>query len=213
MTVKLGMFNPVPVEEQAKLLASHLPKGEAWSQGFVPTSNMGLLIAGLAVEFYRVEVLANTLFNEMDIRQADELITDWERSVGIPNECFNTLGTLDERRTQVELMFANFGGVQKNEDFIRVAALFGFTIEKIPVTNTASAVFPLAFPFAFFESATVAEHTLVYKIIGDVGTGSEFFPLPFPLPFSSTGRTFLQCLFEKLAPANVNVIIRTEGEL
>ena len=211
MTVKLSLFKPAPVNAQAKLLGDHLPNGPAWTAGRLPSTNMGKLVEGLAIEFYRVYVLTEKLFNEMDITQADELLGEWERSVGLPDECFSTDVTLEQRRIQVEQKFANFGGVQKVEDFIRVAAVFGFNIEKVLIPTGSSVTFPLSFPIQYFDSTSVSEHTLVFKILGDFSVDPDLFPLPFPLPFLINVRGFLQCLFEQLAPANVNVIIRTEG--
>ena len=208
--VKNTLFNPHTVEENAFLLASHNPPGRLWSNAFKPDTIIGKLFLGLAVEFYRFEVLVNKFYGEMDINQANELLIEWEKSVGLPDDCFNTTVTIEERREQVLQKFSNFGGVQKAEDFVRVGAVFGFDLT---VTSyTLLAAFPLPFPIIFVGSSREVKHTIFVVINGDL-SGGDFFPLPFPIPFSSGGRNFLQCIFNTLAPANVNVIIKTEGEL
>ena len=208
--VKNTLFNPHTVDENAFLLASHLPQGALWSNAFKPDSVFGKLVLGLAMEFYRFEVLINKLYGEMDINQANELLIEWEQSVGLPDDCFDTTVPIEQRREQVRQKFSNFGGVQKAEDFERVGAAFGFDLTVTPMSTLG--VFPLSFPIFFMGSAKEARHTILVVINGDV-SGADTFPLPFPIPFSSGGRIFLQCIFDVLAPANVNVIIKTEGEL
>lgn len=208
--LKNTIFNPHTVDENAFLLASHLPQGRLWGNAFKPESIFGKLILGLAVEFYRFEVLVNQLYGEMDINQANELLVDWEKSVGLPDSCFNTTVSIVERRKQVLQKFSNFGGVQKAEDFVRVGAVFGFDLTVTPYI--LEALFPIVFPLEFAATPKEARHTILVIINGDL-SGGEFFPLPFPIPFSSGGRNFLQCIFNVLAPANVRVIIKTEGEL
>lgn len=208
--VKNTLFNPHTVDDNAFLLARHLPQGRLWANAFNPESFFGKLILGLAVEFYRFEVLVNKFYGEMDINQANEMLIEWEKSVGLPDNCFDTTVSIEDRREQVRQKFSNFGGVQKAEDFERVGAIFGFDLTVTPYT--LSAVFPLLFPVVFASSSKEAKHTIFVVINGDL-SGGDFFPLPFPIPFSSGGRNFLQCIFNTLAPANVNVIIKTEGEL
>lgn len=207
---KLNLFDPYIIDEQALMLASHLPIGRVWQKGFSPDSNIGKLIRGLGIEFYRMQVLAQNVSIEMDINQANELLIEWEKSVGLPDSCFATNISTTERRKQIEQKFSNFGGVQVAEDFVRVASVFGFNIEAYPGMEDGG--FPLTFPIVFFDTIKAAKHSIVILILGTLA-GDTFFPLPYPIPFSTGGTTFLQCIFDKLAPANVEVIMISEGEL
>ena len=210
MTTKLSLFDPYEADDQAILLASHLPIGRVWQKAFSPSSNIGKLIRGLGMEFYRFQVLTKRTETEMDIQQANDLLIEWEKSVGIPDSCFSTNVSIEERRKQVEQKFSKFGGVQTAADFIRVAAIFGFNISVLP--GAAVGTFPLTFPITFFDTTKSATHTIFIVILGEVA-GDSIFPLPFPIPFSSGGKAFLKCIFDKLAPANVNVVIVSEGDL
>lgn len=210
MTTKLSLFNPYEIDAQAMLLANHLPVGRAWQKAFKPDSNIGMFIRGLAVEFYRFQVLAKKVQTNMDISNADELLVEWEKSVGLPDSCFTTNTSLERRQLQVEQKFSKFGGVQTKEDFIRVAAVFGLDIDVYPGLSVGG--FPLQFPIVFFGSTLEASHTIFIVILGS-SSGDSFFPLPFPIPFSSGASTFLECIFGKLAPANVNVVVISEGDL
>lgn len=208
--VKNTLFDPHTIEENAYLLASHFPLGKLWLNAFNPNSAFGKLVLGLAKEFQRFEVLVSKFYKEMDINQTDEMLPEWEESVGLPDDCFSTDVPLATRRLQVREKFSNFGGVQLAEDFVRVGAVFGFDLTVIPYTSIAA--FPLAFPINFVATSKEVKHTIFVVINGDL-SGGDIFPLPFPIPFSSGGRNFLQCIFETLAPASVNVIIKTEAEL
>lgn len=205
------LFDPISIEDHHLLLASHTQPGKAWENAFNPDDDLGKLFFGIAVEFYRFQVLEKKLYNEMDIRQADELLVDWEKSVGLPNSCFNTTSETQLRRQQqVEQVFSSFGGVQLKEDFVRVAAFFGFDIDVRSGTQVGT--FPLQFPILFFATTKSAKHTLFIVLLDNPEADAEF-PLPFPIPFSTGGRQFLQCIFDFLSPANVQVIIKNEGEI
>lgn len=207
MTTNQTIFNPHTLDENAFLLASHMPKGRFWESVFDKRTNLGKLVAGLAVEFYRLEVLVKEMSDEFDIRKTDKLLSEWEKSVGIPSGCLITTGkTTEDRRKQVEAVFSNFGGVQIAEDFERVAELFGFTAKVI--SGSTVALFPMLFPITFSASTEEAGHTIIVDVSATT-SGDTFFPLPFPIPFSGGGTEFLKCIFELLAPANVQVIIST----
>ena len=206
----LDLFDPFTVDEQAFMLASNMPVGKVWESSFALDSNMGKLIRGLGVEMYRIEVLTKKISDEIDINQTNELLVEWERSVGIPDSCFSNNVSVEDRRLQVLQKFSNFGGVQKSSDFVRVASIFGFDIVVQPGIDPGG--FPLTFPITFFDDTKSATHTIFIIILGNV-SGDFFFPLPFPIPFSSGGKTFLECIFEKLAPANVNVLVVDEANI
>ncbi len=196
------LFNPRNQAFQALMLAKNMPTGKYWEACFDPDKNIGKFIAGLAVEYYRLSVLIKEVDTEMDINQTSDLILEWEKSVGIPNECFSSNTTLSTRRLQVLQMFSNFGGVQKAEDFVRVAAIFGFEITVTPASIGSG--FPLIFPILFVGDDLTIHHTILVEFVG--GTiADDFFPLTFPIPFGSGGQAFLQCIFDVLAPANVQV--------
>ncbi len=206
----IKLFNPYSIDEQALMLAHHMPIGKAWAKSFDPNSNLGKLIRGLGIEIYRLQLLTQEISVEIDLNKANDLLIEWEKSLGIPDECFSTNKTIEERRTQALLKLGNFGGVQEASDFVRVASVFDIDIEII--TGSIRGTFPLEFPLIFFDTTKSARHTILVRIINVIGEGT-FFPLPFPIPFVLSGQTFLQCIFDILAPANVKVIIKTEDEI
>ena len=199
----INLFNPGTEEDHAFMLAKHLPTGKTWQAVFDGDKNLGKLIKGLAVEYYRLSVLIKKIETEMDINQTEELITDWEKSVGIPNDCFSTNTSIENRRLQVRETFSNFGGVQTAADFVRVAALFGFNVSVTP--GAARGAFPLIFPILFMGNEKSMRHTIVVKFLDPI-ISDDVFPLVFPIVFQPDHESFLRCLFEILAPANVQIL-------
>ena len=208
MTTKIDLFNPYSVDENALLLASHLPIGRVWQAGFSPDSNIGKFLLGLACEFFRFEYLSNLLSKEMDIRKTDQLLIEWEKSVGIPDSCFRVFSDISSRRALVEQKLAKFGGVQTAQDFENAALGLGFTVEVYYGAAGGGFSWPMTFPTVFISYADYTEesHTIVIIITGTY-VSDDTFALPFPLPFGISPTQFLQCIFRKLAPANVEVIV------
>lgn len=232
MTATLDLFNAGTIDDHAFILAKHLPTGKFWEAAFDSESNLGKLVRGLAIEIYRLAVLTGKVSTEMDINQTNELLLEWERSVGIPGsgvfldpepelafplpfplqfstpskfEGFTTNKSLEDRRTQLLQKFSKFQGVQTAADFVRVAAVFGIEIT-ITAGTSFGWLFPVPFPLKFtsFDEKEVA-HIIVVDII-DPLPGNELFPLPFPIPFALSSKSFLKYIFTILAPANVYVI-------
>lgn len=200
-----NLFNPGSLSNQHRTLASHFPIGRLWTNIYNTSDDIGKFVIAMAVEHYRFQILCSEVYKDFDIRQTVQFIEDWEKSVGIPDELFSTDVPIERRRLQAEQKFTNFGGVQRDEDFVRVASLFGYSIRR--VSTSASGFFPLEFPIIFSESRKSASHTMTYRLINDTSSGLEF-PLAFPLEFASGGQTLLNNIFETLAPANVQVIIQ-----
>lgn len=195
-------FAAQTIEEQALLLAGHLPDGEAWRNKFNADANLGKLVIGLAAEYLRVSTLLEESLSEVDAATTIQLIEEWEQSVGIPDDCLEASGSLEQRRENVISKLGNYGGVQTAQDFVDFAEFLGFDVR---ISNgVTNGVFPLQFPIAFYGSRKEAVHT----IIVDLEEERAVFPLSFPILFSPSVTGIIECLFRKLAPANCRVIFR-----
>lgn len=226
------LFKPLSLIDEQFLLASHMPQGRIFEEAFNIEDDFGKLLLAIATEFVRQQVLKEKTFIEMDINETEELLTEWEQSVGIPDDCFDINISISKRQNQVLQKFSKFGGVQLGADFIRVALSFGFVVEVKTGSNPGS--FPLTFPIPFFLDTKSVTHSFFIILIqspideeninfpipfpyvfGDFidAAESEGFPIPFPFTFNKGNKEFLQCMFDKLAPANVKVIIKNKGEI
>lgn len=211
---KISLFDPYTIDENQLLLARHLPIGRVWEKGFSQDSVIGKYLLGLACEFYRFETLASDIVKEFDISQTNQLLIEWEKSVGLPDSCFQTDLTIAQRRVQVEQKLGKFGGAQTKADFERIAAAFGITAQVFYGSCGDGFSFPWEFPTVFINYADYKEasHTIIVAIT-EIYTTDSTFALVFPIPFSSGPLTFLQCIFRKLAPANVEVVVLFAEEL
>lgn len=116
------MANPSLVEKYRRLLGKLLPLGRAWEQ--LKEDSQQILL-GLAYEFCRVDERAQDLLQEFDPGTADELLTDWETLLGLPDECSPLAPDLAQRRQQARQKLAALGGTSK-EFYEQVAANLGF---------------------------------------------------------------------------------------
>ena len=206
MSVKLNIFNALSKDDSYLLLSKHMPIGRMWSNVFNKDTNIGKLVYGLSIECYRISLLENELANEYDIEQTTKLISEWEKSVGIPNTIYKNTGSISDRRRNVKYLFNNFLGIQTAEDFVRLATYFGFDVN---ITNAVDfATFPLSFPILFFDSKAV-KYTIIVNLQNST-VALNSFPLTFPISFSDGGLGFLKSIYNLVKPANCNVLYITK---
>lgn len=105
-------------------LQALLPLGPAWTRD--PGAGLTRLLEGLADELARVDARGENLLFEADPRTTDELLTDWERVVGIPDECAGIGGTLEARQLAVFQKLSELGG-QNAAYYVGIAVALGFT--------------------------------------------------------------------------------------
>jgi len=105
------------------------PRGIAWIRKEEADSNLRKLIDSLAIEACRVEERAFELIEEVDPRTTLELLTDWERLLGLPDECEPEPEnlTVQQRRDRIVQVLTTSGS-QNKQFFVNLAANFGITI-------------------------------------------------------------------------------------
>jgi uncharacterized protein YmfQ (DUF2313 family) len=109
--------------EQYRLqLRGLLPSGPAWDPELVP--EIELVLAGVAVEFSRLEARAVDLLNEMDPAGVSELVLDWEAIMGLPDACLGPNPAFEDRRLSVRRRLFEVGG-QNPAYFIEIAVSQG----------------------------------------------------------------------------------------
>lgn len=189
-------FNPTIPAKQGLKLSEFLPTGKAWDAKNDSSKNLGALLLALGSEFNRLEDIVQLTNKELDINFADRLIREWELSVGIPDNCFSINGTLSERHVQIITKLRNVR-LQTIQDYKDLAALFGVFVNVAPGVP---------------EGASATDKEKRFSITVDLPGqfSGEIFPFPnfFPIPFTSKITSIVQCLFEKIKPANVQLIIQ-----
>jgi len=116
----------ITVESYRDALLNLLPRGRAWARDI--TSTMAALMFAIADELFRVHGRAADLLQETDPRTTTEMIDAWERVLGLPDECSNTVSpTIDERRAAVVGRYLGVGG-HNIPYLVSVASRMGFAI-------------------------------------------------------------------------------------
>lgn len=103
------------------------PRGIAWPRD--PNTLQGKLRASLTPELERVDQRIQELLDELDPRTTVELLPDWERMLGLPDNCGGIVPTTLAQRRQVVITKLRAIGGQSKQYFIDLAALYGFDIE------------------------------------------------------------------------------------
>ena len=198
------MANTTLRAKYLKLIRGLFPRGYAWDRVQESTSNLSKLMNAYAEESCRLDERAIQLIREVDPSTTSELLTDWERLLGLPDECDTTEGqTLQERRERVLQVLTTRGG--QNETFYKeLAANFGFSVDVIsaedqpPFLAGSRAGDRLTngnWRYAFVINAP-AEFLVRFRA-GQSTAGD---------PLVKVGNDTLQCLMEKYKPAHTIVL-------
>ena len=105
---------------------SLLPQGEAWTRD--PRSTFARLLNALGLGVAAPQQRAADLIEETDPRTAVELLTQWERVLGLPDDCLPNPTGLEQRRALVTSRVVGEGG-GSIAWFKALAAAIGYEIE------------------------------------------------------------------------------------
>lgn len=111
--------------EYLRLLQSLLPIGKAWNLD--ENSTLTEFLYGEAEEFSRVDGRSDDLLRERSTLYTNELLSDHENDLGLPDECSAVVETITQRRDAVHSKFIQLGQ-QNPQYYIDIAAAMGWTI-------------------------------------------------------------------------------------
>lgn len=188
------------VEEHANALAQYMPSGRTFEAAFIPNSNFRQILIGLAGQFRAGELSLKDFADFFIPDNANMLIPEWERALGIPDDCFNAQGTLGERQRDILVKLASLGA-QTLDDFVNIAEKFNVNIAIYPGRDVFDT--PSLAPGVTFKNIKESRFTLVIVYEADV---SAVLPLTLPFTIGSTIVPILTCLYNKIKQANCKVI-------
>ncbi|GBQ92059.1 bacteriophage tail protein [Acetobacter nitrogenifigens DSM 23921 = NBRC 105050] len=185
------------VDQFRKALLALLPRGRIWSRD--SDGLQSLLVACWAASFQRSAARASNLLTDAFPTTTEELLTEWEDSLGLPDPCAGTNPTVTTRRAQVVARLTDTGG-SSIAYYVAFAATLGYTIS---ITEFAPSRFGRKFgtPFggdawAYAWQVNVPQITRTYLKFGD----------QFGAAFSSWDSTVLFCELKRIKPANTVLI-------
>lgn len=167
-------------EEHRKSLADYYPHGPILGDKNIPGTDTFQFLLGIAQELVRSEAYLKTTQDEYIPNDTDVFLENWERALGIPDDCFKIEGVSLEQRKQNVLVKLSSLGVQTAQDFENLAAIYGLNVTVLSGEDAAGDDFPLSFPHTFGEDIPNPKFTIVVQY-----TGGSFFPLNFPHPFGT----------------------------
>lgn len=194
-----GMLHLSSINEYIQLIVSLLPQGLAWNTE--PDSNLMKLLQPLADEAVRLHNRADSLVEQVDPSSTTELIADWERVLGLPDNCGMRPVSLQQRRNAVVAKLTSVGG-QTPQYYINLAKTLGFTItitEFRPFqAGRSKAGDPVVGDeWAYYWQVNAPETTVIEFKAGQSAAGE---------PLRSWGNELLECLINRYKPAHTGVI-------
>jgi uncharacterized protein YmfQ (DUF2313 family) len=193
--------------QQADILAQYLRDDNLHEAKNRDDSTLRKILLGLASEWLNFRDKINEVSSEYNPQKTTALIQEWEEFVGIPDDCIPVASTIEQRRLNVLLKLAGINATTEKQ-FKNVASILGYNIE---VSNGVStSTFPLTLPFLLISEAS-APFTIVITLSSSIQPNG--FALTFPFTLTSQQPAILDCLFNKLKPANTQLFFRYSNAL
>jgi len=188
--------------QQADILAQYLRDDRLHQAKNKENAVLRKILIGLASGWLDYRDKINEVSREYNPNNTIALIEEWEKFVGIPDSCISIASTIEKRRLNILLKLAGIN-VTTAKQFKNIAAILGYTIEVSNGVDTST--FPLSLPFLLISQAS-AHFTIVITLsISDKPLG---FPLTLPFTLTKEQPEILDCLFNKLKPANTQLFFR-----
>ena len=185
------------VEFEKDVLSQYLPSGIAFQSKNDTTSNLSAFLRGMAPSFSRMTGDLDTLKREVMPDNTVLFLSEWERALGIPDDCLPQSVDADERRKFIILKLVD-ENIQTNKDFVDLALnTLGLVVE----VQSGIISFNMGDPNSF-GTEKVARFTIVITFTGT----SNLFPFTFPFVFGSGDIAIMECLYSNLRPANCDLL-------
>jgi len=207
MIVTAAKFAQPDIDGTVVQLADHMPSGAAWAAKLVEDSTLHSQMHGTAKPFNMAQGRIEDLTREFDINQTVELITDWETSVGLPDVCLGPVSGIDDRRALVVERLSKTPVTTLAQQQAFIDRLFpGLGVTLIP----GAEFFSFEYTLEMFFLGDVDERFIIVALIPPQ---EPFFEFDFEFDFTGgVGQPELQCVLDRISPANVLPII-LEGVL
>lgn len=179
-----------------------LPRGRIWHRGWGTLQAEALLT--LMPTWVRLHGRADNLLVDAFPCSPVELLTEWEKTLGLPDLCIGELETAQQRQAAVCTKFAARGG-QSIAYFVHLAETLGYQItitQFVPFRAGYNRAGDRCYgaDWAFLWKVNVeaiANQTITYFRAGQSHAGE---------PLEAWGDAALECLIRESAPAHTIVI-------
>ena len=166
-----------------KMFQNLLPKGAFWNRR--EGSTLTQYFDALGNEFSRIDGRVDDLIEEKDTRYTTELLEEWERDLGLPDECSADGASVAERRQLVHAKVTSKGDLSP-QYFMDLAESYGYTATITTGTIAGGNIFEWWLTVTYLG-------TPLYFVCGEESCGDYLSYIPSLTP--------LFCLANKLKPA------------
>lgn len=193
----------VTVEDYRSQILSVLPPGPAWSRE--SDSVLVQMLHGFADSLTRLHNRALELVQESDPRTTQELLLDFERVAGLPEEGVDQPSIDTDRRDALVEKLTRVGR-QDCAYFIEVAKKLGYTIairEFKPFTVGSSSGDEIyGDEWQFVWEVQSPQETITFELVSGASSGD---------PLRSWGNSLLEQVLNKLKPAHTTILFTYGG--
>ena len=190
-------------EEYAAQLWALMPQGLAWKRRL--ESFIGRVLSGGGEELARVDQRGYVLVDEADPNTTMELLTDWERMLGLPDPCRTLSPTVEQRRWDVIMKLRRPVG-QSRDFFIQIAIDLGSPDASI------DEFFPFTTMSLAGDNLFDDEWRFVWRLNAQDAHELYFTPQSVAGERLVTwGDPVLECVINRLKPAHTQVLIGYSG--
>lgn len=186
------------------MLLSLLPSGLAWpkEQG----TELYTTVEAFAQELERIDARSWELISESDPRTTFDMIADWERVLGLPDECAGQAQTLQGRRNEILSKLTSSGSINR-QFYIDLAQSLGFeiTITEFRPFRAGLSVAGDALTngdWIYAWRVNAPDNTITYFRSGMSAAGE---------PLAVWGNDILECVIKNKAPAGTIVLFGYGG--
>lgn len=113
------------IEKCRNLVLALFPSGRAWNKG--KGGVLFALASAIAEEVCRANDRVAGIIDEVDPRTTNELLENWERILGLPDECTELAESIEERR-QIVVAKLILRGTQNKQFYVDLANALGYMI-------------------------------------------------------------------------------------
>lgn len=202
---KLDKFNAPSIDDLHLTIASLLPEGDVWNAKNIEGSVLYKVVHARAIYYYSVWGYIELVARELNINTTDLLLTDWEKSVGLPRGCRATESTTTaDRKAQVISTLRRITTVTIEE--MQQVLDDNFQDEKLVIKRATDEEFYFAytFPISFANNPQFSRFIWIIDVY--IPT-KETFAYTFPIPFegADVSKDEILCVLQPFKPVDVAI--------
>ncbi len=202
-----------PENKSLNVILRHFPTGIAWITWRDTAKTAGKLLKAISGIYEDAWVFLAKTADEIDYRSGDQLLTEWEKGLSLPDKCLPSTGSLEDRRKWITFRL-NKKRWNTIKDWQDLATLFGVNVRITPgylVQNPS--LFKQVVPVPMRVLPKLGRFRIYIDITDAVFGGFPYdgARVPdhkFPIPFSEASGDFgaFKCFIGRIKPANVLII-------